>query len=83
MINVFVVGNTVNQKIFVPKNFRKIIFCVEKFVGQSGYENILIRKFFNDEKERAIWDVCAACNRASFTMKELERVCCIRSHDKY
>ena len=42
------------------------------------YENFSMRN-----KERAILDVCAACDRASFTMEKLERVCSIRSHHVY
>ena len=32
------------------------------------------------KKEHAILDVHAACDFASFTVEELERVCCVRRH---
>ena len=42
------------------------------FVGLSSYENILTQKFCNDEKEDAILDMRAVCDRVS--------VCCRCGH---
>ena len=52
-------------------------------MGLNRYKIILTRKFLNDKKEHSILDVCAACHGTSFTMEELETVCCVHGQHVY